>query len=271
MPLFDEKLGAERRAQTLKTFEDIGNAVKQAVTDPKTLLSGAYNMGFFPFSQLGNTEGVTDNTLGIIAPKKPGLFDAHMEEAADKLRSIDQQFAAITGRQPSLWEKLKSTLTDESGSVGKKDKIKGVYYRHTMDGEPVFGTDLGTPVPQEPNYRKGPNKGLAEYRALGAYPDQTLYDKAGKIITRSEESDLTPVVIGHDMGDYTALVPEYSLVNKRYVWGNLKKRMAEAAAVKNTESPMLDFAYSQDRAQNRPTLNDILKDIWSGVDKKKDK
>lgn len=128
-----------------------------------------------------------------------------------------------------------------------KAKIRGVYHSPTIQGEPAMELarrtqENGWPYIADRNpggWREilqsagvsrsgGPNKALSEYNAIGA----PYYGELRHPITREPvlEGMTERMVRGLDRGDYTELVPPYTILNKTSAWrGNAMKKAARDA------------------------------------------
>ena len=112
-----------------------------------------------------------------------------------------------------------------------KAKTEGVYTYPTSGAEKLVDLSGNEIAPQ---LRTGPNQRLSEYNAMGTENYPTMF-QAG---TKSEVSpnDVEAVVRGLHKGNYTELVPEYTIPNRNWAWSKGQSKRTQEMLDSGTSS-----------------------------------
>lgn len=131
---------------------------------------------------------------------------------------ILKALSAVAKEEPAALNLEKKATEQALEKLG--GKFKGLYVRPTYEGTIIPGWE------KEADLVKGPNQGIASYKSLDWPMNFNYKDIEGKSI---HPNDVEPMIIAKDMGNYSELLPEYSPVNKTWVWGNKEERLKKAA------------------------------------------
>lgn len=123
------ELGQARRDALVNHLKSIGSGIKDLASNPKDIATSAYKMGFYPFSQLGQSDYTNSSGLDIIDPSQTAAVplsfkkllqkptQSNIREASDIIeRGFSNKFIEEIRLKNALKEKLQKFQSEGPGN-----------------------------------------------------------------------------------------------------------------------------------------------------------